>query len=282
MFFKNATALLNRAIQAVSSALFQLLPGIVGDGRLRRSSPVYLNGKVIFRTCDYGKLTRVRARSFESKEPETLRWISHFNGKSRLLDVGANVGLFTLHAASRGNEVVSVEPDALNFALLNQNLRLNHDIVHNRIRAYCVALHSQAKISTLNVSSGEWGAALSSFDNDVDFRGLAFAPKYRQGSIGMPLDHFLRGISFLPTHIKIDVDGNEGDVLAGAAETLRKSELFSILIELDERRPDYRDCLGIMESAGFVLTHKTPTDFRQKGTFASSCNHIYCRPGQDC
>lgn len=261
-----------------SRAVFQLLPGAFGDGRLERGVWVQVGGIPRFQMRDFGPLSRLRARSFAEKEPETLRWIEAFERDSLLLDVGANVGLFSLYAASRGVEVIAVEPDALNFALLNQNTRLNEEIVGDRIRAFCLALHGESKISTLNVSSGEWGSALNSFDNDVDFGGRTFKPQHRQGSIGMRLDDFLTEIQFRPTHIKIDVDGNEREVLAGAISTLRDPALISVLVELDERRPDYSECVEVVAAAGFTLIEKTHSELYSKGDFSSSYNHIFARP----
>ncbi|MFZ9730435.1 MAG: FkbM family methyltransferase, partial [Ilumatobacteraceae bacterium] len=247
------------------------------DGILNRTLAVRCGMTEVFRICDFGQLSRMRAKTFEEKEPETIRWIAGFPSDARFLDVGANVGLFSLYAATQSCEVVAVEPDALNFALLNQNLRLNQDAIGDRIRGFCVALHSDAKISTLNVTSGEWGSALSSFDNETDFSGRVFTPKYRQGSIGMRLDDFLAGLPFRPTHIKIDVDGNEGEVLAGASRTLQDSELRSILIELDERRPDYTICIGAITKAEFVLAEKTHSEIYSTGDFSTSYNHIFVR-----
>jgi FkbM family methyltransferase len=261
----------------MSSRLFQILPGILGDGRFDRSLPVRYEGREVFRIYDFGSISRMRSESFETKEPETLRWISGFPKGSRLVDVGANVGLFSLFAASRGCDVVSVEPDALNYALLQKNIRLNQTIVGERIRSYSVALHRELKVSTLNLSSSEWGGALSSFDNEVDFKGDAFAPLHRQGSVGMRLDELIGSLQFEPTHLKIDVDGNEGEVLEGAVVTLGCRVLCSVLIEFDERRPDYEACCRMLEKAGFVLAEKTHSDIYTQGRFSSSYNHIFVR-----
>lgn len=277
MVFRRIARLLVQIAKKTEFSLHQMLPGVFGDGRLQRTVDVRVGETRLFQICDFGRISRARAKSFAVKEPETVRWISEFPQNSRLLDVGANVGLFSLYAATRGSEVVAVEPDALNFALLNLNLRLNQNVVDDRIRAFCIALHSEMKISTLNVTSGEWGAALSSFDNDIDFGGRVFKPKYRQGSIGLRLDDLLSGITYRPTHIKIDVDGNEGEVLAGATATFRDSELYSVLIELDERRPDYSNCVSMIQASGFALIEKTHNEVFSKGDFSRSYNHIFVR-----
>lgn len=268
--------LIGRA-RSLNRSLFQTLPGGAADGRLHRSAPVSLEGRELFRICDFGITTRMRADSFETKEPETVRWISSFAKDSRLIDVGANVGLFSLFAASLGHRVLAIEPDALNFALLQQNIRLNQSAVGDRVSSLPLALHSEFKISTLNLSSTEWGGALSSFDNEVDFKGDRFTPVLRQGVLGMRLDDLTTRLQFEPTHLKIDVDGNEGEVLDGALKVLLSSALKSILIELDERRSDYMRSCQAIESAGFTLVEKTRGSAHLGGDFAMSCNHVFVR-----
>ena len=270
-------SLLRQTLKLASTRLFQLVPGILGDGRLDRTLSVKRNGKVIFHVRDFGEITRMRARTFESKEPETLRWIDGFPAGSALLDVGANVGVYSLYAVAVGHDVVAVEPDALNIALLHENIRLNQTHSTNRLRAYPIALHDKFRISDLNVTGGEWGAALSSFDNTINFKGDTFRPLFSQGCIGVCLDDFLHEIKFLPTHIKIDVDGNEINVLRGASRTLASDQLQSILVELDERRPDYEECLRLIAMSGLSLVEKSHGVAVASTAFAGSYNHIFRR-----
>ena len=219
----------------------------------------------------------MRAQTFETKEPETLGWIEMFDSGDTLLDVGANIGVFSLYAASRGCEVVAIEPDALNFALLNENIRLNAAVNSIPVTAYPIALHSSLSVSRLNVSSGEWGSALSSFDRAVDYKGSSFTPLHSQGSVGMSLDQFVELLGFEPCHLKVDVDGNELLVLQGARSTLTNSRLQSVLIELDERHGDYAECLEIFRRSGFAEPRKARLSDHGSSEFAPSINHVFVR-----
>ena len=127
----------------------------VWDSRLKAICSVKESGKEIFKIYDYGTVTRMRATSFEKKEPETLNWIKTFEKNDNLIDVGANIGIYSLYAAYKGINVVSVEPDALNYALLNLNIRINN--YGDKIVPYSIALHDEKKFSKFNVSSNEWG-----------------------------------------------------------------------------------------------------------------------------
>ena len=245
------------------------------DIRLNVPLTVRVAGRKVYRIYDYGKITRFRAFSFESKEPETLAWIDSFAPGDGLLDIGANIGVYSLYAASKDVSVVALEPDALNYALLNLNVRLND--FGEKIIPYLVAAHNEAKFSNFNISSNDWGGALNSFDNTLDFAGNPYVPVHSQGVYGIPLDSFLPQIKFKPAHIKIDVDGNENIILLGAYNTLRSRELKSVLVELDDSRADYVDSISLIEQAGFVLQEKTHAVMFESGRFSTTFNHIFVR-----
>ena len=42
------------------------------------------------------------------------------------MDIGANIGIYSLYAAKRGHKVVAFEPESQNFALLQRNISLNN------------------------------------------------------------------------------------------------------------------------------------------------------------
>ena len=74
-----------------------------------------------------------------TKEPDTIQWIDEFPEQTVFWDVGANVGVYSLYAATKpGVSVLSFEPLAANFHVLSRNIELN-DFGHC-VRAYCVAL----------------------------------------------------------------------------------------------------------------------------------------------
>jgi hypothetical protein len=55
----------------------------------------------------------------------------------------------------------------------------------------------------------------------------------------------------LPTHIKIDVDGIEAKVVAGATETLKKSGVRSLLIETNTNLQAHRSMIHALTDLGF-------------------------------
>ena len=66
------------------------------DARLSSVCNIKESGKEIFKVFDYGTTVRIRAFTFETKEPETLNWIRGFDAEDNLLDIGANIGIYSL------------------------------------------------------------------------------------------------------------------------------------------------------------------------------------------
>ena len=91
--------------------------------RLEKYINVYEDQKKIFKILDMGELSRQRAYLFDTKEPETLKWINRFEKEDTLLDIGANIGVYSIYAALKKIKVIAIEPDSLNYALLNINIR---------------------------------------------------------------------------------------------------------------------------------------------------------------
>ena len=87
----------------------------------------------------------MRAKTFEVKEPDTLERIDSLEEGDTLLDIGANIGIYSIYCALRGVRTVCIEPDALNFALLILNTRLHS--LGGLINSYCVAVYAACKYS---------------------------------------------------------------------------------------------------------------------------------------
>ena len=148
-FINTSKSLLRPIYRALHNNIYSLW-----DSRLKSELSVKELGREIFKILDYGDVTRMRARTFETKEPETLNWIRDFHYDDKLLDIGANIGIYSLYVAFKGINVISIEPDSLNYALLNINIRINN--YSDRIMPYCIAIHDLTKFSKFNISSYEW------------------------------------------------------------------------------------------------------------------------------
>lgn len=164
-----------------------------------------------------------RAMTVDTKEPWTLDWIDTFQSNDILWDIGANVGLFSLYAASRGIKVFAFEPEAANYRVLNENVRVNR--MDNLISAYCLAVSDKHVFGELKLSKIETAASGHQFNGNI-------RPAFAQGCISYTMD-MLYDILGPPTHIKIDVDGIEPMVIAGGLSKVLPS-VKSIMIELSD------------------------------------------------
>ena len=246
----------------------------VTDKRLSKTKTVWSKeNRKLFEIYDYGEICRFRASSFLSKEPETLAWIDSFDIEDFFLDIGANIGIYSLYAATKGIQTICVEPDALNFALLNLNIRRNK--LENLMKAFLIALNDKKGFSELNLQKMQWGGALSSFDNQEDQFENVFKPAYAQGCFGDTLDNCISALAPNVNHIKIDVDGNENRILRGGRKTLMMGSFKSILIELDETRSDYQSSISMIEDCGLKLVKKTNSVLSHNSKFSTTYNHIF-------
>ncbi len=198
----------------------------------------------IFTLRNFGGSTVSRGFSMFRSQPEIPKWIDTFDQNSVFIDIGANIGLFSLYAAKKNHKVIAIEPESLNFACLNLNIKDNN--LNDKINAFPIALNNKFEISNLNLSVMKFGGSGSTFDRQINDQGVYFDPIYKQGSISFSLDDFLDRTRNIPNYIKIDVDGNELRVIQGMTETLRKNQLKSICIELNPDFAEHQQVLKIL------------------------------------
>jgi FkbM family methyltransferase len=154
----------------------------------------------------------------------------------RLVDVGAHMGFYTLAALHFGGEtsrVLAVEPSPAARRILMMNLALA-----------CAT----SRVTVVPVALGASGGALPFLTTGARACWqLVPAGGARPDATFVPtltLDDLLARTGFAPTHLKIDVEGCEGEVLAGARTTLRVHrpilflELHGALLRAGGRDPE--------------------------------------------
>ena len=185
-----------------------------------------------FRMIVSNEWERFRVESLETKEPETIRWIlENFGPGDILLDVGANIGIYTIFAAAfnRAGTVVAVEPMAANVARLCENARLNN---LTNVVPYCVALAARNGLAQLNLVSLAPASSMHSLDDSTMSGEFGEAIVMRTG-IGVATVDEIAAVAGMPAMMKIDVDGGEDAILAGAAGVLSDHRLRTVLIEFN-------------------------------------------------
>ena len=205
-----------------------------------------------------------RAWRFNSDEPDTLAWIDALPDDSCLWDVGANIGVFSLYAGLRPKaRVLAFEPSGSSFAVLNRNIELNN--IPDRVVAYCIAFSEKSVLDVLNMTVTTAGHSMHGFGTKVDQFDKSIDTKFCQGTIGFSIDDFVTMFSPpLPTHLKIDVDGIEADILRGGLNTLSARSVKSMIVEIqgDPGLPRNQQVLAIMAELGFSARPKASLAFR--------------------
>jgi FkbM family methyltransferase len=172
---------------------------------------------------------KMRANWFWSKEPETIFWIEGMRGC--LWDIGANVGVYSLYAGMLGIKVFAFEPSKINYETLVANIELNG---LTNVKAYKLAFSDKPGFNRFQryEESGLSGGQLGEGEDVVNMvRGDALSIEK-------------------PDHIKIDVDGQEGNVLLGLSGMLREKRVKSLMIEAN----NYFEIFEIMRGFGYRET----------------------------
>lgn len=175
-------------------------------------------------------------------------FLEHLPKTDLVVDIGANVGLFTLLAASKGVPVVAVEPSPLNLDVLYRNLRAN-DMTAEVLP---VALADGPGLADL-YGAGQgaslrpgWAQVGSTFTTTVPTHSLD----------GLMADRAQGKRLF----IKIDAEGFELPILRGAGRLMREvtpAPTWVVEIGLTEnfaegQNPDFADIFELFWAAGYT------------------------------
>jgi FkbM family methyltransferase len=169
------------------------------------------------------EVERFRHDSFWSKEPETLEWIKDFADGDTFFDIGANVGVYSLYCAAvhRWCKVFAFEPDAKNFARLQENIEAN---AYANIVAAQYAVSDRPGVGVFAEASPIIGSSGGQYDQGL-CNGQAH---YHVSAVTVDILADLYGP---PQHVKIDIDGQEARVVRGMRNILKDPRLKSVLVE---------------------------------------------------
>jgi FkbM family methyltransferase len=194
---------------------------------------------ITFHFASFREFTRSWQYARKDKDPEVKLWVEqYFQDGDVFYDIGSNTGGYALFVAKKlpNTRAVSFEPNPTNLAAINYNAYLNG--LSDRLSAFCVAVSERSGVGTFRfrneASLHIAGYAESVLDSETE----RFSESVRWKSYWVQLinlDSFVATSALpVPTHVKIDVDGHEFDVLQGMRDLLQRGELKSLLIELDQ------------------------------------------------
>lgn len=219
-----------------------------------------------------------RAKTFATKEPETLEWIDGLPECSVLWDVGANIGLYSVYAAKKRNcKVWAFEPSVFNLELLSRSVFLNH--LTDRICIVPLALSDCMGPSKMKMTSTQWGGALSTFGQDFGWDGKSINQVFEFQTLGLSMDDAVKKLSIeSPDYIKMDVDGLEHYILKGGSSVLQNVK--GVIIEVNDAFVDQAEqCQKLLKQCGMSLKEKRHSEIIAGSTFGfqHSYNQIWVR-----
>jgi FkbM family methyltransferase len=210
-----------------------------------------------------------------SPEPEVL---ALFVALQRVLkpdvfwDVGANIGIYgwLLKSLDRGTHVVMLEPDPVNYDLLRQTRRRTRWLGDVDIRKTAASRNRGIVDFALDPISSATGAVVSDRRTFSETQYGLIPDTIRLASL--PLDQ-LDGPR-PPKLIKIDTEGHESEVIAGAAATLQTHSPIVIVECFD------RDAQGLvaLRSLGYTLFDAERSDIAAAQRLSSDTTNFLAVP----
>ncbi len=152
----------------------------------------------------------------------------HVDNYNKFLDVGANIGTYSILFAKKGLEGCAFEPVKDNFEALSKNIELNK--LKQKIKPINLALGKYEHTDVFTFVPDNTGAShLKSIENKDVKDGDETTVKV------VPLDSLIDQCNFDPkkdkVFIKIDVEGMESNVLEGAKKFLKSFPEIIIVME---------------------------------------------------
>jgi FkbM family methyltransferase len=173
-------------------------------------------------------------------EPGTAQHLWTRTGRL-FVDLGANIGQYTLALSRRFELVVAVEPNPAALAILKRNLDLN-GIENVRIQPVAVA----AAAGKLPLYGGEFLSTWSLKHPSTEFVLVDV----------ITLDTLLAGLGPVDL-LKVDIEGAEREVFLAGAEPLRRVRELSFEMDLGEGRsgtpPEAQAVFDFLQREGFSV-----------------------------
>jgi FkbM family methyltransferase len=222
-------------------------PGLVGNTLAEREAVITIGGiRIIFEAFD--QVTKGDFEHFFFNEPSKYSWFANITPSDVFLDIGANIGIYSiLPAALVGCHVFSIEPLTINISTLRRNVERNG--LADLVRPLHLALGSKRDTCRLYFEKERPGVAnarLASENETTD----THCEDVNQFTLD---DLVTTGTVAFPTHMKVDVDGQEASVVEGMHETLSDRRLRSIRIEIWPRSPHRGPLIDKILSYGFKV-----------------------------
>lgn len=237
-----------------------------------------------FRLLCPNRLCRWRASNAYSAEPETLQWLDSLPKNPLFLDIGANIGIYSIYLAKtreeEGTKIFAVEPSFYNLRVLSENINLNR--LEHKISIIPLPIAEKSDFSLMKIGSRLEGGALSVFRENYGHDGKPIESPLQYRVFGFSLDDmvsvFMNGQ--VPSAIKLDVDGIEHLILRGGSNIIGHPKCRDILVEVNDDFEEQSSAVqNILRSHKFELIEKKSSEIFSGTDYANVFNQIWQKRG---
>ena len=194
------------------------------------------------------------------------------------LDLGANIGYFTLLAANlvgKEGRVFSFEPEPKNYNYLKRNMALNG---YNQVQAFQKAVADKNGKTSLFICDYDTGHhTINKYDGIRAYSRGRGGKKHSIEIETVTLDSFLEGKVDRVNVIKMDVEGAEALALTGMDKILRNNKDIKMILEffpllIENMGSDPREFLRkLFEDYGFSI-YIIPDDYNSQSATMQKLN----------
>lgn len=274
-----------KAVRKVENAVFKTagkhlsgrglgrIPGVAGYGRARqkaydaafeRASPaglaeVDVHGNRMLVDPAAGGIGAMLLVDGQMEEYDTRIFIERVKQGMTVVDAGANIGYFTLIAAKAvgdGGKVIAFEPMPRSRELLEKNIMINEC---NNVEVVGKALSDRQGSSEFFFDEKELLTASLNRENALEHDKDGVAEEKTITVETVALDDYLESVGEEGRIglLKIDVEGAEGLVIAGAEKTLKKTDAIIMEFKPENLRNMGTDPWKLLEGLagyGFIIS----------------------------
>lgn len=191
---------------------------------------------------------------------EQALFAKYLHGDMTLVDIGANLGLYTaisMHHLGEGGRIIALEPHPKSFEVLQKNVAANRTNGRGcpQVNTFNLAATPEPCIQELRLNPENRG------DNRM-YRGTYQGQEEEWEAIpveGRPLDDVLADLGVEEVNfVKIDIQGYEQKAISGFQKTLARSKNVMLLSEfwpkgLQEAGGSATEYLQMLTDLGFML-----------------------------
>ena len=194
----------------------------------------------------------VNTGMWEKKEVMWTQDVLRTNSDMGLIDIGTNIGVFSLTVAAMGHNVLSVEPKLENARRFHKAVKLGH--LEDRVTLVTNAVNDKTGNCGLDVNPNNQGnIKIKDIGSNEQLNGTD-KKKY---TTCITINDLVPLCRFKKAFMKMDIEGNEHKALSAAGQLFHSIDIRYIVMEWHFMRqlladPSSKDCMLVNRMIAFL------------------------------